>query len=102
MPRWLTLVAAAEFSPRARLDLEEIAEYIARDNPSRAISFAGEIKAHCLRITENPESYPSRADVSAGLRMAVHGRYLIYFRNRPTGVRIVRILHSARRTPASM
>jgi toxin ParE1/3/4 len=95
-------VAAAEFSPRAQLDLEEIAEYIARDNPGRAVSFAAELKAHCVRIADNPGSHPSRLDVSAGLRMAVHGRYLIYFRNRPTGIRIVRILHSARRTPASM
>ena len=93
---------AAEFSPRARLDLEEIADYIARDNPSRAVSFVAELTAHCLQIAENPESYPSRADLSAGLRMAVHGRYLIYFRKRLTGIRIVRILHSARRTPASM
>jgi toxin ParE1/3/4 len=95
-------VAAIDFSPRARLDLEEITEYIARDNPRRSVSFAAELAAHCLRIAENPEAYPSRADVSAGLRMAVHGRYLIYFRTRRAGVRIVRILHSARRPPASM
>jgi toxin ParE1/3/4 len=35
------------FSPRAALDLEEIGDYIARDNPRRAISFLGELEAHC-------------------------------------------------------
>jgi toxin ParE1/3/4 len=31
-------------SPRAQLDLEEIGDYIARDNPARAISFLDELK----------------------------------------------------------
>ncbi|HEX5321281.1 MAG TPA: type II toxin-antitoxin system RelE/ParE family toxin [Stellaceae bacterium] len=95
-------MAAIEFSPRALFDLEEITDYIARDNPKRAGSFAEELKAHCFRIAENPEAYAYRRDLSRGLRMAVHGRYLIYFRSGTSGVRIVRILHSARRTPGSM
>jgi toxin ParE1/3/4 len=35
------------FSPRAEADLEEIGDYIARDNPARAISFLDELRAHC-------------------------------------------------------
>jgi plasmid stabilization system protein ParE len=34
--------------------------------------------------------------------MAVHGRYLILFRSDPNGVRVERILHSARRLPRAM
>jgi toxin ParE1/3/4 len=35
------------FSPRAEADLEDIGDYIARDNPARAISFLEELRSHC-------------------------------------------------------
>ena len=92
MPRLL-------LSPRAQLDLEEIGDYIARDNPQRAVSFLDELKAHCERILEMPGSYPARTGLGAGIRMAAHGRYLILFCADADGVRIERILHSARRPP---
>jgi plasmid stabilization system protein ParE len=34
-------------SPRAAADLEEIADYITRDNPARAASFVAELEAKC-------------------------------------------------------
>jgi len=64
------------FSPRAEADLEEIGDYIARDNPARAISFLEELRAHCDRVAAAPASYSAREDLATGLRMAVHGRYL--------------------------
>jgi toxin ParE1/3/4 len=81
---------------------KEIGDYIARDNPARAISFLDELKAHCERISEIPGAYPSRDDLGAGIRMAVHGRYLILFRSDPNGVRVERVLHSARRPPRAV
>jgi toxin ParE1/3/4 len=90
------------FSPRAEVDLEEIGDYIARDNPARAISFLDEVRARCDRIAATPASYPAREDLAAGLRMAVHGRYLVLFRTNPDGVRIERILHGARRLRGSI
>jgi toxin ParE1/3/4 len=90
------------FSPRAEADLEGIGDYIARDNPARAISFLDELRAHCDRIAATPGSYPAREDLAAGLRMAVHGRYLILFRTNPNSVRIERILHGARRLRGSI
>ena len=76
------------FSPRAASDLEAIGDYIARDNPARAISFLDELRAHCDRVATAPASYPAREDLAVGLRMAVHGRYLILFRANPDEVRI--------------
>jgi len=35
------------FSALAEADLEEIADYIARDKPRRALSFIGEIRERC-------------------------------------------------------
>jgi len=56
-------------SPRAQLDLEEIGDYIARNNPARAISFLDELKARCERILEMPTAYPARDDFGVGIRM---------------------------------
>ena len=88
-------------SPRAATDLEEIAEYIARDNPARAASFVAELEATCRAVAATPELYPARADLAPGLRMAVHGRYLVFYRDLPgeVAVRVERVLHGARNLP---
>jgi toxin ParE1/3/4 len=91
-------------SPKAVADLEEIAEYIAQDNPVRAASFVAELEATCRSVAAAPELYPARTDLAPGLRMAVHGRYLVLYRDL-TGeftVRIERVLHSARDLPRLM
>jgi toxin ParE1/3/4 len=44
-----------------------------------------------------PSAFPSREDLAAGLQMAVHGNYLIFFRLQDEAVRIERIIHGARR-----
>jgi toxin ParE1/3/4 len=59
-------------SPRAAADLDEIAEYIARDNPIRAASFVAELEEKCWAVAAAPEIYPARSDLAPGLRMAVH------------------------------
>lgn len=88
-------------SPLAAADLEDIADYIARDNPVRAASFVAELEATCRAVAATPDRYPARADLAPGLRMAVHGRYLVFFRDLPgeAAVRIERVLHSARNLP---
>jgi toxin ParE1/3/4 len=83
-------------SPRATLDLEEIGDYIARDNPSRAISFLRELEQQSQRITKRPTAFPVRDDLAAGIRMAVHGKYLIFFRVTDKTVRVERVIHGAR------
>lgn len=84
-------------SPRAELDLEEIGDYIARDNPKRALSFIGELEAHCHRIAETPTAFPKRDDIEPGLQMGVHGNYLLLFHAKGDTVRIERIVHGMRR-----
>lgn len=88
-------------SPRAAADLEEIAAYIARDNPIRAASFVAELEATCHAVAASPEFYPLRNDLAPGLRMAVHGRYLVLYRDLPAEniVRVERVLHGARDLP---
>lgn len=88
-------------SPRAVDDLEQIGEYIARDAPARAVSFVTELQEKCEAVAAAPERYRAREDLAPGLRMAVHGRYLVFFRDLPGQgtVRIERILHGARFLP---
>jgi toxin ParE1/3/4 len=86
------------FSPAAERDLEEIGDYIARDNPRRAVSFIAEMEERCLLIVQTPHGLPLREDLATGIRMAIFGRYLIFYTVHEDAdeLRVERILHSAR------
>lgn len=84
------------FALSAEKDLEEIALFIASDSPRRALSFVAELRAHCARIADQPEAYPLRKEYGAGVRITVHGRYLIFHAIRDDALVIERILHGAR------
>ena len=85
-------------SPLAEFDLEEIGDYIARDNPRRALSFIEEIRARCRLILQTPHGAPLRAELGEGLHIVPFGRYLIFYTVHKTAdeVRVERILHAAR------
>ena len=85
-------------APKASADLDQIAAFIARDNPVRAETFVEELLSVCRRIPAHPENYPKRAALGNGLRVAIHKRYLLFFRNLPEEIRIERVVHSARNT----
>lgn len=84
------------FSARAEYDLEEIADYIAQDNPRRALSYLREIRARCGDILDFPEAAPLRPEFGEGIRMVPMGRYLIFYTVHPNHVRIERILAGSR------
>ncbi len=87
------------FTPLSATDLENIADYIAQDNPSRAISFVQEIKQQCQKIGFAPSVYKLRSDIAPSLRSCAFGRYVIFFQISEYHVLIVRILHSAMDLP---
>ncbi|GAB6909758.1 type II toxin-antitoxin system RelE/ParE family toxin [Desulfosarcina cetonica] len=87
------------FSPHAEFDLEEIGDYIARDNPSRAVSFIQEIRDLCAKLTASPEAYPLRRELGQDIRMVAFRRYLIFY-TAGDCIRIERILHGARDIPS--
>lgn len=88
------------FTPAARADLTDIHDYIAADNPQRAVSFIDEIEHRCVDIAGRPKQFALRQELGAGVRSAPHGRYVILFRELDDRVRILRVLHSARDLPA--
>jgi toxin ParE1/3/4 len=83
-------------SPLAETDLEEIGDYIARDNPRRALTFVQELRERCTQITHHPEAAPLRPEFGVDLRLVPFGRYLIFYTVSAKAVRIERILHGAR------
>jgi len=58
----------------AEFDLEEIGDYIAADNPSRAVSFVQEIREHCAKIATSPLAYVARPELCEGIRSCSYGR----------------------------
>ena len=85
-----------DFTAAAEADLEAIADYIARDNPVRALSFVRELVERCLSLAEMPEAFPVVSRYQHhGIRRRVHGRYLIVYRAQGDRITILHILNGA-------
>ena len=89
-----------ELSGFVASDLETIGDYIAEDNPARAVTFIQEIRAAIRRVGKSPLAYQLRPEIGEDARMAVLGRYVILFRIVQNTVRIERIVYGGRDLPA--
>jgi plasmid stabilization system protein ParE len=85
-----------EFSSFVESDLDSIADYIAQDNPTRAVTFLQEIQAQIHGVGRNPLIYQLRPEIGEGARMAIVGRYAILFRMVGDIVRIERVVYGGR------
>lgn len=82
---------------KAEADLNEIYEFIARDNPRAAYAFAARIREQCQALTNFPERGTRRDDLAPGLRvLGFERRVVIAFRVLPGRVQIVRIFYGGR------
>lgn len=85
-----------EFSNEAESDLEQLADYIARDNPWRALSFVRELRSKCEDPADNPNGFALVPRYEHhGIRRRVHGNYLIFYRVENAKVVIIHVLHGA-------
>jgi plasmid stabilization system protein ParE len=89
-----------EFSRFVEGDLNAIAEYIAEDNPARAVTFIREIRDEIRRIGRNPLLCRLRPEIGEGARVAVTGRYVILFRIVGEAARVERVVYGGRDLPA--
>ena len=88
-----------EFSDYIESDLDAIAEYIAVDNPRRAVTFIQEIRVAIHCIGQGPQLYQLRPDIGEEARLAVAGRYVILFWIDDDVVRIERVVQGNRLLP---
>lgn len=80
-------------------DLDDIAAFIALDNPRRALGFVQEIRRKLFDIQRSPLIHQLRPDIGEGARMASVGRYAILFRVIDDVVRIERVAYGGRDLP---
>jgi toxin ParE1/3/4 len=83
-------------TPAAEADLEQIGDYIARDDPRRAVTFVGEIEARIAKISNLPKAGRLRPEWGADVRSTPFGNYLIVWRLRGDVLQILRVIHGAR------
>ena len=83
------------FTSLADTDLEEIGDYIAQDNPARALTFIQEIRAQCQKIGKSPLAYRARPELGDEIRSCPFGNYVIIYCTQAPDVLIVRVLHGA-------
>jgi addiction module RelE/StbE family toxin len=85
------------FANEAKADLKEIGDYIAQNDPHRAISFIEEMIDCCEMLELRPHAYaivPRFAHL--GFRKRTFGNYLIFYRVLDGQVEVARILNAAR------
>lgn len=84
------------FSRQAERDIEEIGDFIARDNPRRAVSFVRELRVRCGELRAFPDASPRRPELGDDIRVAVFGRYLVLYVVDGDVLDVRRVLHGAR------
>ncbi|HEY1301101.1 MAG TPA: type II toxin-antitoxin system RelE/ParE family toxin [Stellaceae bacterium] len=84
------------FSRGAERDLEDIADYIAKGNPARALSYVQEMRQHCRHLLAFPESAPLRPELGDGVRMSIFGNYLVLYVVQRDVLEVRRVVHGAR------
>ena len=84
-------------SGRAESDLEEIADYIARDSHKAALAFVSRLHELCGRLAGHPNmGIPCPQFKGGNIRSFPMGSYMVFYRKTATGIEVARIIHGAR------
>jgi addiction module RelE/StbE family toxin len=85
-----------KWTKTALRSVDEIAGYIAKDNPKRATSFVVELQEAVTKLQVHPGM--GRAGRVPGTReLVLHKNYIAIYRVRGDGVEILRLHHAARK-----
>ena len=88
-------------SSEARLDLQDIWDFIARDNPDPANRIINELLAAFEHLAEWPGSGHLRRDLTrSDVRFWPVGSYLVIYIEKSNPLQIVTIVHGARDIPS--
>ena len=81
----------------AESDLEAIGDYIAQDNPARALTFIRDLREQCATLADFPNRFPLVPSYERmGVRRRVFGNYAIFYRTEVPRVVVLHVLHGAR------
>jgi toxin ParE1/3/4 len=86
-----------ELSDLADDDLIAIWDYIAEDSPDAATRLLEKLFATFVSLSEMPGMGRSRQDLAPGSRSFPVGNYVIYYCRTEAGIKILRVLHGARK-----
>jgi toxin ParE1/3/4 len=89
-------MAGYRLTRRARRDIAELWEYIARDSEQNADDFLSELIQRFSMLGQNPRAGRQRDDIRPGIRGFPFGDYEILYRIGPPGVRISDVVHGRR------
>ncbi len=73
-------VAPLILAPQARLDMHDISERIAEENPFAADRWIDTMEEKFQKLAESPMMGRTRDELASGLRSFPVGRYLIFYR----------------------
>lgn len=84
------------FTRQAKHDLVAIADYIAVDNPRRAVAFIEELEKRCMALAKSPLAPRRFPQLGANAHILPYRNYIILYRILATEVSVTRIVHGAR------
>ena len=86
---------SVRFTALASSDLQEIYDFISKDNPKVATDYLSIIKKHCELLAANPKLGVKREEY-CGLYKFPIDNYLIFYRPSKLGIEVIRVLHGSR------
>lgn len=89
-------MSSYSFSNAAVQDLDNICEYIARQNSKAASQLFDAIRKKCKLVTNFPNMGKSYSKLAANLRGFVVEDYIIFYYSREDGIDIVRVISGYR------
>ena len=93
-------MARLTITGNAGADLQEIRDYIAKDNPDAARRVVLRLRAKARKLAETPGMGRSREeDLRPGLFSFPVGGHVLFYQAQPGGIVLVRVLHGSRDLP---
>lgn len=83
-------------TPNAEKDLDDIWDYIAEDNPERAVRFLRMLEEKLKALASNPQIGRARPELLVDLRSFAVKNYVIFYQSLDDGILVVRVLSSFR------
>ena len=89
-------MAKVDLTLAARLDLQEIWDYVARDSPFQADRLIERFTIKFSYLAQHTGLGRLRPELADGCKSYSLGKYGFYFRAEDDGILVLRVLHSAR------